>query len=463
MVDVGGTAVKRRHGNADNARVPMTAETYDPIVEEQLTAARGRQVRGLVGREALGRGLMLALFLGAAFPLAAFAHSHRSPPWWIYLGFVVAYAVSASIHIEVGSGLALPTEIVFVPMLFVLPPGSVPLVVALGLVAQAVPSVAAGRLSPARAAVLPGNALFALAPAAVMIAAGEPRADWHGGAIVACAVVAQFAGDFAASSMLEWVALGVRPAELVHPMALTFAIDGLVTPIAYLVAVAARVERGALLLPIPLVVLLDLFARERRRRLDSVVELSSAYRGTAFLLGDVIEADDAYTGDHSRQVVDLVAGVCEVLGLAPRDARIAELSALLHDVGKIRIPPAIINKPGPLDPEERALIETHTIEGEALLQQVGGLLADVGAIVRSCHERWDGRGYPDGLAGEEIPLVARVICCCDAFNAMTTDRPYRKALSREAALAELRANRGTQFDPGVVDALLALEARTGIV
>ena len=99
-------------------------------------------------------------------------------------------------------------------------------------------------------------------------------------------------------------------------------------------------------------------------------------------------------------------------------------------------------------------MEKHTIEGERMLDQVGGLLADVGRLVRSCHERWDGRGYPDGLAGEEIPLVARIVCACDAWSAMTTDRSYRAALPREAAVAELRRCAGTQFDPRVVAALI---------
>jgi HD-GYP domain-containing protein (c-di-GMP phosphodiesterase class II) len=100
----------------------------------------------------------------------------------------------------------------------------------------------------------------------------------------------------------------------------------------------------------------------------------------------------------------------------------------------------------------------HTIDGEQLLSQVGGLLTEVGHIVRSCHERYDGRGYPDGLAGEAIPLVARIVGCCDAFNAMTTTRPYRAAMSANGAREELVRNRGTQFDPNVVDAILAVAA-----
>ena len=175
-----------------------------------------------------------------------------------------------------------------------------------------------------------------------------------------------------------------------------------------------------------------------------------------FLLGDVVGANDEYTGAHSRAVVDLVLAVCDRLGLDGASRRNAEFVALLHDVGKIRIPNSIINKPGPLDPEERAIVNTHTIEGQRLLERVGGLLAEIGELVRSCHERWDGRGYPDGLAGEEIPIISRIVCCCDAFHAMTTPRPYRPARPVAEALAELRLHAGSQFDPRVVGVLEAV-------
>jgi HD-GYP domain-containing protein (c-di-GMP phosphodiesterase class II) len=113
-----------------------------------------------------------------------------------------------------------------------------------------------------------------------------------------------------------------------------------------------------------------------------------------------------------------------------------------------------LNKPGPLTPEERAVIETHTVVGEQMLLQIGGLLAEVGRLVRSCHERWDGGGYPDGLAGKDIPLVARIVSACDAFSAMTTERPYRAALTSDEAIAELRRCAGTQFDPEIVRVLI---------
>jgi len=144
------------------------------------------------------------------------------------------------------------------------------------------------------------------------------------------------------------------------------------------------------------------------------------------------------------------------LDLSPEDRRDAEFVALLHDVGKIRVPKEILNKPGPLDDEERAIVQTHAAEGERMLATVGGLLAGVGGFVRSCHEHWDGNGYPDRIAGEQIPLVSRVVSVCDAYSAMTTDRAYRAALPETEAIAELRRCSGTQFDPTVVDAFLRI-------
>ena len=131
-----------------------------------------------------------------------------------------------------------------------------------------------------------------------------------------------------------------------------------------------------------------------------------------------------------------------------------EFAALLHDVGKIAIPKEILHKPAKLTDSEFEVMKTHTIEGQFMLDRIGGLLGRVGEIVRSCHERWDGKGYPDGLKGEDIPLAARVVFVCDAYNAMTTTRPYRAALPHDHAMTELVSNAGTQFDPMVVGAMM---------
>ena len=135
-----------------------------------------------------------------------------------------------------------------------------------------------------------------------------------------------------------------------------------------------------------------------------------------------------------------------------------ELGALFHDIGKIGIPASILMKPGPLTSEERALIERHPELGERILAPIDQL-AEVRPIVRACHERYDGQGYPDQLRGEEIPLEARIIFVCDAYHAMTSDRPYRAALATDEALRRLAEAAGSQFDPRVIEACLRVLAR----
>jgi putative nucleotidyltransferase with HDIG domain len=174
------------------------------------------------------------------------------------------------------------------------------------------------------------------------------------------------------------------------------------------------------------------------------------------VLAEVVDADDAYTGMHTRDVVELSLEVADRMGLETELRRKVEFGALLHDVGKVAIPNEIINKAGPLNDAEWAVMRTHTIEGQRMLDRVGGTMSEVGAIVRGSHERWDGGGYPDGLLGEVIPLEARIICACDAYNAMTTTRSYRRAMAPAAAAAELVRCAGTQFDPAVVEALLGV-------
>ena len=222
--------------------------------------------------------------------------------------------------------------------------------------------------------------------------------------IYVAALLAQFAFDFASSAVREWAVLGVPPKMQLRAMAWVYADRrGPRAGRARRSRSRPSTRRSRVVLALPLIGLLAVFSRERRVRIDSELELRDAYRGTVFLLGDVVEADDAYTGSHSRDVVDLSLAVADELGLGARERRDIEFAALLHDVGKVRIPNEIINKPGTLTPEEREIIETHTIEGERMLHRVGGLLGEIGRIVRSCHERWDGTGYPDGLAGRADP------------------------------------------------------------
>jgi putative nucleotidyltransferase with HDIG domain len=189
-------------------------------------------------------------------------------------------------------------------------------------------------------------------------------------------------------------------------------------------------------------------------RCQLVGELEDAFLTTIGVISDAVEMQDSYTASHAEEVSDLAVRVGERMGIEGVELDRLRYGALLHDVGKISIPAEIIRKPGPLTPEERARMNEHTLIGARMLERIP-FLAPVAPLVRSAHERHDGAGYPDGLAGEEIPPGAMVIATCDAFHAMTSDRSYRRAMSVEAAEAELRANSGTQFRPDVVDALLA--------
>ena len=193
----------------------------------------------------------------------------------------------------------------------------------------------------------------------------------------------------------------------------------------------------------------------RSARLYASVE--QAYLDTAEALASALEAKDSYTAHHSRSIADNAEAVGRRLGLEPADVRMLRFGAAFHDIGKLAIPGSILNKPGRLTDEERACVERHTLIGEQILAPID-FLSEVRPLVRHGHERWDGGGYPDGISGEEIPLGARIIFACDAYDAMTTNRPYRSALSVAAAKAEMAANAGSQFDPAVVEALLAVLA-----
>ena len=161
------------------------------------------------------------------------------------------------------------------------------------------------------------------------------------------------------------------------------------------------------------------------------------------------------TADHSHRLAALAKRVAQRMGLDALEIVEIELVAVLHDVGKLAVAPEILDYPGPLGPRERAIMARHTIEGEELLARTAGL-EHLGETVRATHERFDGTGYPDGLTGEGIPLAARIVACADSFDAMTSSRAYRRALSFEEACTRLRSGAGSQFDPAVVAVLLGV-------
>ena len=183
--------------------------------------------------------------------------------------------------------------------------------------------------------------------------------------------------------------------------------------------------------------------------------LERTFVSTVATLANALEANDEYTSSHARWISDMALLVGRELELDRDALKRLELGALFHDIGKIGIPSDILQKPGPLTDEEFEIVKAHPELGEKILAPIDRL-SDVRPIVRACHERWDGGGYPDGKAGDEIPIEARIVLVCDAFHAMVTDRPYRGRMPGAEAVERLLESAGTQFDPTVVKAFVRL-------
>jgi putative nucleotidyltransferase with HDIG domain len=181
--------------------------------------------------------------------------------------------------------------------------------------------------------------------------------------------------------------------------------------------------------------------------------LRDALVGTIRALANAVDARDQATGNHSARVGEYAASIARAMGRPDREVREAEAAGYLHDIGKIGIPDAILTKPGPLSKDEWVAIQGHALLGYEILRPVP-IPEPVKLAVRHSHECWDGSGYPDGLAGEEIPLLTRIVSVADTYEALTTARPYRAAWTPQEAVEEIRRGSGTQFDPRVVEALL---------
>jgi putative nucleotidyltransferase with HDIG domain len=429
--------------------------SLEPTLEDQATlAATFKRHRSRM----TVRELVSSVLVGAGFVVVAGVLFVLTPPKPFPLlpcvGCVLVLAVATRVQFDTPAGCAVPTQLAFVPLVFVTPPALVPIAVVFAWLLARLPEVSSGEVPPSRLLQVPGNSWYSIAPIAVFMLAGV-EARQAGMVLLLAALTAQFVLDFVVGALRDAIARGTTTSEQlgyvwVYGIDAAFAIVGLVF--------AREVDHApALVLGlVPLLGVLAMFAGERHRRLDGLLELNRAYRGTALALGDVVEADDGYTGEHCKSVLELALAVADRLGLDAERRRNVEFAALLHDVGKLVIPKEILNKPGKLHPEEWTIMQSHTVEGQRMLARVGGFMDEVGRVVRAHHERWDGRGYPDALAGEDIPLEARIIACCDSWNAMRTDRVYRKALSHDVALAELLANSGSQFDSRVVGAFLSV-------
>ncbi len=199
----------------------------------------------------------------------------------------------------------------------------------------------------------------------------------------------------------------------------------------------------------------ETFKQERTR----AQELHRSYMATVRALSNAVEARDAYTGKHAERVTAYGLEVARVIGGPLMGTPQLEFGFLLHDVGKVAIPDAILYKPARLSEKERALMAQHPVIGAQIVRGIE-FLAQAAQVVRHHHERWDGTGYPDGLAGEDIPLAARVFAVADVLDALTTDRPYRPASPLGVAREMITAGSGTHFDPAVIDAFNSIEDET---
>ena len=430
----------------------------DGAAQELLRQGRPRRGLSLKDRERFVESLVSAV-VGLAAAALVVAYPPSGSEWApTAIALTAAFALLYRIKYHLGAVYTVPTELALVPMLLLLPPAIVPALTVAGYVGATIPDYLTGRTRWGRGLLDVGNAAHALGPALVLSVAAVHGPDWSDWPIYLLALSAQFAFDFIPAGVRAWGA-GSRLAPQLAAFGWICLVDAVLAPIGLLAAFASADQPYVFLLVLPFAWMFSLFTRERDAHIEKSLELSRAYRGTAQVLAEVLEDTSEYTGSHSRDVVSLTRDVCEAMGLDEHASQEVELTALLHDVGKIAIPPQILDKPGGLSAEEWAVMKTHVVEGQRMLDQVGGALRPVASAVRASHERWDGNGYPDGLVGEKIPFPARVVGCCDALHAMTSDRPYRSAMPVDDALEELRANAGSQFDPQIVEVLAAVARR----
>jgi HD-GYP domain-containing protein (c-di-GMP phosphodiesterase class II) len=429
------------------------------LAERLVGEARARRARRMDPRERVATSVSASLFLVVATAIAVLVPDERSTDPAVTVALLVGYAVAQHVRFEFAGYYGSAELLVFIPLLILGPLPLVPFLVAAAGILALLPDVL--RNSWHREQWLAGfaDSWFSIGGVVVLglLYPGDLELSHLG--VYVLALVAHFGTDLTWTLIRNRMLDRLPVVEVVRGFAGTASVDAILTPVGFVIAMPAAEEPLALLAIGPLVYLLHMFSQDRRERYSKTLELNRAYRGVVMLLSDVVEFEDDYTAQHSRSVVELVNSVADELNVDPSDRQELEFAAMLHDVGKIAIPKEILNKPAALTASEFEVMKTHTIEGQFMLDRVGGLLGRVGEVVRSCHERWDGGGYPDGLSGLEIPLASRIVFACDAYHAMTSDRVYRPAMTSSAALAELESNSGTQFDPHVVSALARVVER----
>src|SRR5580704_2211034 len=310
----------------------MSAQAFTET--ERLRESFAARKERMVDAERRGELLVAAAFLLAALALALAAPTTGGLSLGIAALYVFGIAATGAVRFDIGAGFTVPTQALFVPMLFAVPVTLAPVLVALALGVAMVPAIARGRVPLSRILSVPGNSWFAMGPALVLVLAGDHRPDGRVGVLI-LALAAQFLCDFAANAVRERVRKGISIRELASEVRLVYLFDLALAPLGLAVAIAAINRQWAVLLIAPLFGVLWWFSVERRGRLEQLIELNDAYRGTALLLGDVVEADDTYTGEHCKDVVRLAIDVARELGLDTEKQRTVEFGALLHDIGKI--------------------------------------------------------------------------------------------------------------------------------
>jgi putative nucleotidyltransferase with HDIG domain len=440
----------------------MSSAEHDPRAEELLRSAPVRAVEPLSARDRLTESGFAIALVAVVLAMALWLPAPKTSSLSLAALLLGVSVLTQRVRFTIGSVTLVPTQMVIPPMLLLLHPALVIVVVVLSGTLTRLPDYVRRLKHPDHVLFSFGDSWHVVGAALVLGLAGVTSPSFEHWPIYLGALAAQIAFDNVITPLRVWLALGVPPELQLRMQVIGVAIDSALAPIGLAIGLIATDHPGAVVLSLPLVALLEVLGREREQRIQHALDLSVAYRGSALLMGEMLEADDEYTGgEHSKGVGSLALTVGTELGLDAREQRELEFGALLHDIGKLRTPDEIINKPGKLTPAEWEIIKRHPIDGQEMLNRIGGMLADVGLVVRHHHERWDGGGYPDGLVGEAIPLAARIICACDAYSAMTTDRAYRKAMPKEVALTELRDCSGSQFDPRVVAAIervVAVEA-----
>ncbi len=435
----------------------MDFDSYTtPRAEQMLEVGAGRW-RVRAPRLLLTESVAASIVVAAAALLIVLSPPERHVGLISVIVVVGTYVICDRVLFPVGPAWTSATQLAFVPMLLLIPTSVVPaVVVGCRLIPVIVPGLRHGDGPPPLASVLArvADSAYTLGPVIVLVIANDSRFSWSHWPVYAAAMAAQILVDFSFGAARSWFSEGISAREMVPVVVWVYLVDICLTCTALFVDASAQQHHGLVLLILPLVGLLALFARERKQRMVSTQTLSETYRETAELLGEVLEDDDAYTGVHSREVAALAMDIAERLELDPLSLFNVRYGALLHDVGKISVPKAILQKQGKLTPEEWKVMREHTVRGQEMLDRVGGSLRAVGRIVRHSHEHYDGGGYPDRLVGTDIPIESRIVAAADAWNAMTTSRPYRRALSVEVAADEMKRCSGSHFDPTVVVALL---------